>query len=60
MSKTTSLPEDHPNQRRTARKVSRASSSPGSTSIETPVCSLTCASTSSEFVASRTALVAKP
>ena len=33
MSKTASRPADQPNQRRTARKVSRASSSPGSTSI---------------------------
>ena len=37
MSKTASRPADQPNQRRTARKVSRASSSPGSTSIATPV-----------------------
>ena len=33
MSKTARRPEDQPNQRRTARKVSRASSSPGSTLI---------------------------
>ena len=39
MSKTASRPADQPNQRRTARKVSRASSSPGSTSIRTPVSS---------------------
>ena len=37
MSKTASRPEDQPNQRRTARNVSRASSSPGSTSMSTPV-----------------------
>ena len=60
MSKTASRPEDQPNQRRTARKVSRASSSPGITSISTPVRSRTRARTSSPLRASRTAEVAKP
>ena len=59
MSKTASRPEDQPNQRRTARKVSRASSSPGSTLISTPVRLCTWASTSSQLPASRTAEVAK-
>ena len=60
MSKTARRPADQPNQRRTARKVSRASSSPDSTSSETPVSVSTCARTSSELTASRTAEVAKP
>ena len=60
MSKTASRPADQPNQRRTARNVSRASSSPASTSILTPVRSWTCSSTSSLLPASRTAEVAKP
>jgi hypothetical protein len=58
MSKTVSLPADQPNQRRTARNVSRASSSPDSTSMATPVRSRTWASTASELTASRTAEVA--
>ena len=37
MSSMSTRPEDQPNQRRQARKVSRASSSPGSTLIATPV-----------------------
>ena len=60
MSKTASRPDDQPNHRRTARKVSRASSSPGSTARSTSVTSLTWARTSSELTASRTADVAKP
>ncbi len=60
MSKTARRPDDQPNQRRTARKVSRASSSPGSTWTLTPVIARTCSSTASELVASRTADVAKP
>ncbi len=60
MSKTASRPDDQPNHRRTARNVSRASSSPGSTSMVTPVLSRTWSSTSSELLASRTADVAKP
>ena len=40
MSKTARRPADQPNQRRTARKVSRASSSPESTSSDTPVSGL--------------------
>ena len=59
MSKTASRPDDHPNQRRTARKVSRASSSPGSTLISAPVRFSTWARTSSQLPASRTAEVAK-
>ncbi len=49
MSNTASRPDDQPNHRRTARNVSRASSSPGSTSMSTPVRSRTCSSTSSEL-----------
>ena len=60
MSATSRVPADQPNQRRAARKVSRASSSPLSTSSETPVRSTTAASTSSPFGASRMALVTKP
>ncbi len=60
MSKTASRPADQPNQRRTARKVSRASSSPDSTDRSTSVTSLTWARTASELTASRTADVAKP
>ena len=37
MSATSRVPADQPNQRRAARKVSRASSSPLSTSSDTPV-----------------------
>ena len=59
MSRTSSRPADQPNQRRTARKVSLASSGPGSTSSLTPVSSRTLASTSSPLAASRTAEVAK-
>ena len=58
MSITSSRPEDQPNQRRAARKVSRASSSPVITSIFVPVCSRIRASTCSPFTASRTAEVA--
>ena len=60
MSKTDSRPADQPNQRRTARNVSRASSSPDSTSMRTPVFSCTWSSTFWLFPASRTAEVAKP
>ena len=60
MSKTARRPADQPNQRRTARKVSRASSSPESTSRVTPLCFSTWARTSSELTESRTAEVAKP
>ena len=59
MSSMSTRPEDQPNQRRQARKVSRASSSPVSTLIATPVPSWTEASTSSPLAASRTAEVAK-
>ncbi|CPR11741.1 hypothetical protein BN971_03029 [Mycobacterium bohemicum DSM 44277] len=52
-------PALHPYQRRTARKVSRDSSTPRSTLSSTPVSLRTRASTSSEFSASRTAEVAK-
>src|SRR5882757_6941465 len=48
-----------PYQRRTARKVSRDSSTPLSTLSATPVSARTLARTSSEFLASRTADVAK-
>ncbi len=58
MSSTSSRPADQPNQRRTARKVIRASPSPESTRRSTPVSSRTRASTSAEFFASRTAEVA--
>ncbi len=51
-------PALHPYQRRTARNVSRDSSTPLSTCSATPVSACTRASTSSEFVASRTAEVA--
>ena len=53
MSITISRPDDQPNQRRTARNVSRASSSPVSTSRSTPVSARTAASTSGPFGASR-------
>jgi hypothetical protein len=59
MSITSSLPEDQPNQRRAARKVSLASSSPVITLICAPVCSRILARTCSPFTASRTAEVAK-
>ena len=58
MSRTSSFPADQPNQRRAARKVSRASSSPVRTARSTPVSSSTRASTSSALLASRTADVA--
>ena len=58
MSKTARRPADQPNQRRTARKVSRASSSPGSTAMRTPVSSATWSRTASQLRASRTAEVA--
>ena len=51
-------PALHPYQRRTARNVSRDSSTPVSTCRSTPVWDRTRASTSSEFFASRTAEVA--
>ena len=61
MSKTASRPADQPNQRRTARKVSRASSSPESTvDLHPGALAATWARTSSELPASRTAEVAKP
>jgi hypothetical protein len=59
MSSMSTRPEDQPNQRRQARKVSLASSSPGSTLISTPVPCRTEASTSSPLAASLTAEVAK-
>ncbi len=58
MSKFMIRPALQPYQRRTARKVRRASSTPDRTSRLTPVSSRTRASTASEFVASRTADVA--
>ncbi len=58
MSMTSSRPEDQPNQRRAARKVSRASSSPVITLICVPVCLRILARTCSPFTASRTAEVA--
>ena len=57
MSRTSSRPALQPNQRRTARKVSRASSSPVSTCRSTPVCSRTRSSTSRPLSASRIAEV---
>jgi hypothetical protein len=59
MSRLMIRPALHPNHRRTARKVSRDSSTPRSTSNSTPVSLRTRDSTSSEFSASRTADVAK-
>lgn len=59
MSTTSSLPADQPNQRRTARKVYRASSEPESTLRSTPVSLRTRCSTAAELPASRTAEVAK-
>ncbi len=59
MSKSRIRSADQPYQRRTARKVRRASSSPESTCSSTPVSSATRASTSSPFAASRIAEVAK-
>ncbi len=58
MSMTSSFPEDQPNQRRAARKVSFASSAPLSTWSSTPVSSRTRPRTSSALRASRTADVA--
>ena len=58
MSNTASRPDDHPNQRRTARNVSRASSSPRQDRGPTPVSSATRSSTLSPLPASRTAEVA--
>ena len=58
MSSTSSRPADQPNQRRTARKVSRDSSSPASTVSRTPVSCCTRASTCLAVAASRTAEVA--
>src|SRR5699024_4908834 len=52
-------PADQPYQRRTAKKVRRASSSPVRISRATPVSFSTSAKTSSEFGAERTAEVAK-
>ncbi len=59
MSKSRIRSADQPYQRRTARKVRRASSSPESTCSSTPVSRATRASTSSPFAASRMADVAK-
>src|SRR5256885_7508724 len=53
MSSMSTLPEDQPNHRRTARNVSRASSGPGSTAMSTPVADLTEARTASPLDASR-------
>ena len=58
MSSTRMRPDDHPYHRRTARNVSRASSSPESTSRSIPVRSRTSRSTSSPLAASRIAEVA--
>ena len=58
MSITSRRPEDQPNQRRAARKVSRASSWPVITLICAPVFSRILARTCSPFTASRTAEVA--
>ena len=58
MSRLMIRPALHPYQRRTARNVSRDSSTPRSTCSSTPVSLRTRASTSSEFSASRTADVA--
>jgi len=58
MSITSSRPDDQPNQRRAARKVSLASSWPVITLISAPVRSRILASTCSPFTASRTAEVA--
>ena len=60
MSATSNRPLLQPNQRRTARKVSRASSSPLSSSSRTPVSRSTSAITSSPLGASRMAEVANP
>ena len=59
MSKSRMRSADQPYQRRTARNVSRASSSPESTCSSTPVSPATRASTASPFAASRMAEVAK-
>ncbi len=58
MSRTSSRPEDHPNQRRAARNVSRASSWPDSTGMSMPLRSRIAARTSSPLTASRIAEVA--
>jgi hypothetical protein len=58
MSNSRMWPDDQPYQRRTARKVSRASSSPESTRRVTPVSRATRSSTSGPFTASRIADVA--
>ncbi|PQM46416.1 hypothetical protein C1Y40_03409 [Mycobacterium talmoniae] len=58
MSRLMMRPALQPYQRRTARKVSRDSSTPRSTCNSTPVSARTRASTSSELEASRTAEVA--
>ena len=59
MSKTARRPEDHPNQRRTARKVSRASSSPDSTLMLHARATLDVVEHLVGVAASRTAEVAK-
>ena len=58
MSRLMRLPALHPSQRRTARKVRRASSSPVTTLRSTPASSATRSSTAAELPASRTADVA--
>ena len=58
MSSISSRPDDQPNQRRAARKVSRDSSWPGSTLMSTWVCDSIQARISSPLSASRTADVA--
>ncbi len=58
MSRHRMRPALQPYHRRTARNVSRASSTPESTSSATPVSARTRLSTASELVASRTAEVA--
>ena len=58
MSMLTMRPALQPYQRRTARNVSRDSSTPPSTLSSTPVSARTRVSTASELVASRTAEVA--
>ena len=58
MSSSSSRPEDQPNQRRAARKVSLDSSVPGRTWMRTLVSASIQASSSSPFAASRTADVA--
>jgi hypothetical protein len=58
MSNSRICPADHPNQRRTARNVNRASDSPPSTCSSWPSAASMRAITSAPFAASRTALVA--